>query len=76
MHNSINKNRLSNIKLPHLPHEWTMHIECFDRFYLKNNTCNEVSIFCKKYDVNSGDCTDCYTGFKQEKGKCIRKWYN
>lgn len=51
-------------------------IECFDRFYLKNNTCNEVSIFCKKYDVNSGDCTDCYTGFKQEKGKCIRKWYN
>lgn len=47
-------------------------IECFDRFYLKNNSCNEVNVFCKKYNATNGDCTDCYTGFKLEGGKCNR----
>lgn len=29
-------------------------IQCFDRFFLTNNACKEVSVFCKTYDLISG----------------------
>ena len=48
-------------------------IQCFDRFYLTNNQCREVSIFCKTYDIITGFCTSCYTGFRLISGQC-KKW--
>lgn len=45
-------------------------LECFDRFYVKDNMCAEVDVFCKKYSKTNGLCTDCYTGFKLNNGKC------
>ena len=45
-------------------------LECFDRFYVNNNICAEVSVFCKKYSKTNGKCTECYTGFKLANGEC------
>lgn len=35
--------------------------------------CKEVNVFCKKYNFNTGDCTDCYTGFVLKGVNCVRK---
>lgn len=47
-------------------------VSCFDRFYLSNNSCNQVNVFCKTYDNTNGNCLSCYTSFKLNNGQCAQ----
>ena len=44
---------------------------CFNMYYLADNTCNEVDPLCKSYDKSNGDCTSCYSLFTLTEGKCV-----
>lgn len=47
-------------------------VSCYDRYYLSNNSCNSVNVFCKSYDSSNGDCLSCYTSFTLKNGKCTQ----
>jgi hypothetical protein len=51
MHFIIYKNRYINCFTYSLKGNF---VECFDKFYLKENTGNEVNLLCKKYERNCG----------------------
>lgn len=42
------------------------------KFYLDNNNiCSENQLDCKVFDLQTGDCTDCYTGYTLYNGQCV-----
>ena len=47
-------------------------LQCLDRYFVQNNTCQEVNVFCKAFSLTNGSCTDCYTGFRLVSGTCQR----
>jgi hypothetical protein len=47
-------------------------IKCFDRYYLSANACLTVSVFCRTYDGNNGNCLSCYSSFKLLNGRCTQ----
>jgi hypothetical protein len=49
-------------------------IQCLNRYFLTNNQCKDVNVFCKTYDLNTGLCTGCYSTFILTNGQCNAKW--
>lgn len=44
---------------------------CKDRFYLDNGTCTAVNPQCFNYDMGTGRCLTCYTGYFVSNGQCL-----
>lgn len=38
-------------------------INCSSRYYVSNGRCVPVNPNCKTYNMNTGDCIDCYAGY-------------
>jgi len=49
-------------------------VQCYypEKYYLDNNNiCSENQLDCKVFDVQSGDCTECYSGYTLYNGQCV-----
>ena len=46
-------------------------LKCFNMFYVKDNTCQEVDPLCKTFDSSNGQCTTCYSLFTLRGGECV-----
>ncbi len=47
-------------------------IQCSRGFYFNSNKiCTQVDPLCAGFDSKTGQCFNCYTGYKIEQGKCL-----
>lgn len=46
-------------------------LSCNDRYYLEQGVCTAVNPQCYTYEMSTGRCTNCFTGFFVSKGQCL-----